>query len=117
MAEKTLFIDTNSLARKKSDEGEFVEILNGPLAGAKNVLGALRWVEPGKQFRADPIDQHQLIYLMKGQGQICLEGNNYEVRKGAGVYLGPSETASIRAADNAGLKLFHLVVPRIPKQK
>jgi hypothetical protein len=32
-----------------------------------------------------------------------------------GVYLGPSETATIQAADGATLKFFHLVVPQIPK--
>jgi len=114
MAE-TIFIDTNRLPREKSNAGEFAEILNARLAGAKNVLGALRWIEPGKQFRADPADKHQLIYLMEGQGRIRLEGKDYEVGKGAGVYLGPSEGASIEAADGSPVKVFHLVVPRIPK--
>ena len=115
MATGTLFIDTNNLPREKAEGGEFAEILNGPLAGAKNVLGALRWIEPGKQFHADAIDKHQLIYLMEGQGRIRLEGKDYDIRKGAGVYLGPAESASIEAADGGALKLFHLVVLRIPK--
>jgi hypothetical protein len=51
---------------------------------------------------------------MEGKGRIRLEGKDFEVEKGAGVYLGPSETAAIGAAGGA-LKLFHLVVPRIPK--
>jgi hypothetical protein len=114
MAE-TIFIDTNRLPRGKKEGGEFTEILNGPLAGAKNVLGALRWIEPGNPFRADPADKHQLIYLMEGQGRIRLEGKDYDVRKGAGVYLGPSEGASIEAANGSSVKLFHLVVPQIPK--
>jgi hypothetical protein len=37
------------------------------------------------------------------------------VERGAGVYLGPQETASIRPADGSALKLFHLIVPHIPK--
>jgi len=112
---ETIFIDTNNLPREKGDAGEFAEILNARLTGAKNVLGALRWIEPGNSFHADPADKHQLIYLMEGQGRIRLEGKDYEVRKGAGVYLGPSESASIEAADGSPVKLFHLVVPRIPK--
>ena len=35
--------------------------------------------------------------------------------KGGGIYLGPSESATIQAASGASLKLFHLVVPQIPK--
>jgi hypothetical protein len=31
------------------------------------------------------------------------------------VYLGPAETATIRPAAEASLKLFHLIVPRIPR--
>jgi len=36
------------------------------------------------------------------------------VTKGAGVYLGPTETATIEASGGS-LKLFVLVVPKIPK--
>jgi hypothetical protein len=32
-----------------------------------------------------------------------------------GIYLGPSETLSIEAANGSQLKLFHLVVPKIPQ--
>jgi len=109
------FINTNELPRVKTPAGEFTEILNQHLAGAKNVLGTLRWLNSGQQFTPEKVEKHQLIYLMEGKGRIHLDGKDYDVTKGAGVYLGPSETASIQAADGASLKLFHLVVPRIPK--
>jgi len=51
---------------------------------------------------------------MEGKGRIKLENKDYDVSKGAGVYLGPSESATIQAADGASMKLFHLVVPKIP---
>jgi quercetin dioxygenase-like cupin family protein len=111
----TTFIDTNKLPRLKGPAGEFTEILNGPLVGAKNVLGTLRWLQPGETFRTEPADKHQLLYLMEGKGSIHLDNQDYEVSKGAGVYLGPSETATIQAAPGASLKLFHLVVPQIPR--
>lgn len=109
------FIDTNELPRVKTQQGEFSEILNNALCGARNVLGMLRWLNSGQQFTPDVVNKHQLIYLMEGQGKIRLEGKDYDVTKGAGVYLGPSETATIQAGDGASLKLFHLVVPQIPK--
>jgi len=108
------FIDTNQLPRVKTPQGEATEILNQRLAGAKNVLGTLRWLSPGEKFQADPLEKHQLIYLMEGSGQIRLENKDYDVGRGAGVYLGPSETATIQAGASSTLKLFHLVVPRIP---
>jgi hypothetical protein len=109
------FINTNELPRVKTPQGEFTEILNGALAGAKNVLGTLRWLKSGDRFMPEKVNRHQLIYLMEGKGRIRLDNKDYDVAKGAGVYLGPSETATIQAADGASLKLFHLVVPQIPK--
>jgi mannose-6-phosphate isomerase-like protein (cupin superfamily) len=108
------FIDTNKLPRVKTPQGEVTEILNQQLVGAKNVLGTLRWLSPGEKFQADPLEKHQLIYLMQGSGKIRLEDKDYDVGRGAGIYLGPSETATIQASASSPLKLFHLIVPRIP---
>jgi quercetin dioxygenase-like cupin family protein len=108
------FINTNQLPRVKTPQGEATEVLNQSLAGAKNVLGTLRWLASGEKFKAEAAEKHQLIYLMEGKGSIHLDNKDYQVSRGAGVYLGPSETATIQAADGASLKLFHLVVPRIP---
>jgi hypothetical protein len=108
------FIDTNKLSRKKTAEGEVTEILNRDLCGAKNVVAALRWLKSGEKFKAEASDKHQLLYLMEGKGSIRLENKNYDVSKGAGVYLGPLESATIQPAAGASMKLLHLVVPKIP---
>ena len=59
----------------------------------------LRWLEPGQTFKPEILDKHQLLYFMEGTGKIKinLEGKDYEVGRGAGIYLGPKETASITA--------------------
>jgi hypothetical protein len=108
------FIDTKTLPRVNTPQGEMTEILNRELCGAKNVLGVLRWLKPGEQFDAPASEKHQLIYLMEGQGKIRLDNKDYNVAKGAGVYLGPSEGATIEATGAEALKLFHLAVPKIP---
>src|SRR6516164_6751384 len=95
------FIDTQKLPRRATPGGgEMTEVLNEALCGAKNVVATLHWLKPTDVFRAEAADKHQLVYLMDG--------------KGAGAYLGPSETAEIAAADGV-LKLFVLVVPQIPR--
>ena len=111
----TTFIDTNKLPRVQTPQGEVTEILNQHLVGAKNVLGMLHWLKSGETFQPEITPKHQLIYLIDGKASITLDGKDYEVSRGAGVYLGPSETASIRAVDGASAKLFHLVVPQIPR--
>ena len=110
------FIDTNRLPKQSSNgHGEFTEVLNAALCGAKNVQGSVRWLKAGETFQPEDIDRHQLIYLMDGKGRIRLDSKDYDVEKGAGIYLGPDETAAISAPSGASLKLFHLIVPHIPK--
>jgi glyoxylate utilization-related uncharacterized protein len=111
-----LFIDTNSLPREKMvGGGEMTEILSDRLAGAKNVTGTLRWLASGERFDAGPLDRHQLIYLMEGQARLTLQGKTHDVAKGMGVYLGPSESATVQAKPGAATKLFHLVVRQVPR--
>jgi hypothetical protein len=110
----TTFIDTNKLPRVQTPEGEATEVLNDALAGARNVVGTLRWLKSGEQFEANAPGKHQLIYLMEGAGAILLEHKEYEVAKGGGIYLGPSETAIVKAGNGQSVKLFHLVVLQIP---
>ena len=110
------FIDTNKLPKKASTgQGEVTEVLNEALCKARNVHGSLRWLKSTETFKPAAISKHQLVYLMEGKGRIRLNNQDYDVEKGAGIYLGPSETATIQAASGASLKLFHLIVPQIPK--
>jgi AraC-like ligand binding domain len=110
------FIETSKLPKKASaGQGEVTEVLNEALCGAHNVRGSLRWLKSAETFKPAATDKHQLIYLMDGKGNIRLNDKDYGVDKGAGIYLGPSETATIQAASGASLKLFHLIVPHIPK--
>ena len=109
------FIDTNKISHAKlPGSGEFAEILNNQLCGAKNVVGSLRWLKPGEKLevRSDK-NTHQLVYLMQGEATVTLDSKEHQVRKGSGVYVGPSESVAIKQAGTALLKLFHLVVPRL----
>lgn len=111
----TTYIDTNKIAVSKLPglQGSYAEILNRDLCGAKNVVGSLRWLGTGESLATtSPAETHQLVYLMEGNGVITLENKDYEVGQGAGIYLGPAESACIRQAGAAPLKLFHLVVPK-----
>jgi glyoxylate utilization-related uncharacterized protein len=109
------FIDTNKISHAKlPGSGEFAEILNKELCGAENVVGSLRWLQPGEKLdvRSDK-STHQLVYLMQGEATITLDSKDHSVRKGSGVYVGPSESATIKQTGTAPLKLFHLVVPHL----
>jgi len=108
------YIDTNRIARTTIvGAGEVAEILNTRLAGAKNVVAKLHWLGRGDHLDAGEPDFHHLLYLMEGEASIALDGGDHRVGKGAGVYLGPSETARIANVGASPLKLFHLTVPRL----
>ena len=108
------YIDTNALPHTKvPGSGEFVEVLNNALCGAKNVVGSLRWLPAGDKYDAScDAKTNQLLYLMEGEGTITLSGKDHQVGKGHGIYLGPSESATIAQRGTAPLKLFQLVVPK-----
>jgi glyoxylate utilization-related uncharacterized protein len=108
------YIDTNKLPHTKSaGSGEFVEVLNSALCGAKNVVGSLRWLQAGEKYDAvSDARTNQLLYLMEGEATITLDGKAHHVAKGNGIYLGPTEKAQIAHRGSAPLKLFHLVVPK-----
>ena len=93
--------------------GEVAEILNRDLCGAENVVGRLHWLERGEAFAAYALaDTHQLLYRMEGAAIIRLDGNHYPIERGAGIYLGPAETATVEHAGMTTAKLLHLIVPR-----
>jgi len=52
---------------------------------------------------------------MEGSGTIDLENKKHDMTKGMGIYLGPSETATISASPGSTVKIFCLVVPQIPR--
>jgi glyoxylate utilization-related uncharacterized protein len=108
------YIDTNKLPHTKvPGSGEFVEVLNNALCGAKNVVGSLRWLNSGEKYDAVCDGRtNQLVYLMEGEATITLNAKTHDVAKGNGIYLGPSEAASIAHRGTAPLKLFQLVVPK-----
>jgi glyoxylate utilization-related uncharacterized protein len=108
------YIDSNRIPRTRiAGAGEAAEILNNQLAGAKNVVATVHWLNRGDRLSAGAPDFHHLVYLMHGEATINLNGADHQVGKGAGVYLGPSETASIAHAGSVPLKLFHLTVPKL----
>jgi glyoxylate utilization-related uncharacterized protein len=108
------YIDANALPRTHAaGAGDVSEILNDALAGAKNVVAKLHWLGAGDRLDAGEPRFHHLVYVMEGEATINLGGSDHRVAKGAGVYLGPSETARLSHAGSSPLKLFHLIVPKL----
>ena len=109
------YIDTNKLPHTKTPEGEYVEVLNNALCGAKNVVGTLRWVKAGERYdAANDARTNQLIYLMEGEATITLNAKSHDVAKGNGILsgavgIGEHLTAGPRPAQT-------LPVGLVPKQ-
>jgi quercetin dioxygenase-like cupin family protein len=109
-----IYIDTSQCERRRlpDSQGTLAEVMNRSLCRAENGTAMLRWLEEGDRFQAEAREStHQLIYLIEGAGIIELEGKDYEVAQGGGIYLGSGEAAGVRPGGHHTLKLFHLVVP------
>jgi glyoxylate utilization-related uncharacterized protein len=108
------YIDANRIPHTSlPGSGEFAEILNRDLAGARNVVATLHWLDRGDGLDVGGANVHHLVYLMDGEATIRLNDAEHRVGKGAGVYVGPSERARVNHAGRSLLKLFHLAVPRM----
>lgn len=106
------FIDTGACERKNLGEGlgEAAEVVNREICGAGEMSASLRWLGAGERFEAGALaGSHQVLYLMEGSGAVSLEGKEYGVGPGAGLYLGPGERAVLRATGEGTLKVFHLI--------
>ena len=105
------FIDTGACEQKNLGEGlgEAAEVVSKDLCGAEQIRASLRWLGAGERFDAEPLaEAHQVIYVMEGSGTVSLDGKDYDVSPGAGLYLGPGESAGLSGAEG-GLKAFHLI--------
>ena len=98
------FIDTNKLPKQAIDRPRrgHRSAERGAVRRAITCVGSLRWLKRPRRFKPDAANKHQLIYLMEGKGRIRLNDKDYNVEKGAGIYLGPSESATIQAASWRG---------------
>lgn len=106
------FVDTGACERKSLGEGqgEAAEVVNQSLCGAEQISASLRWLGEGDRLEAAPLSgSHQLIYMMEGNGVVSLDGKDYDVGPGAGLYLAPGESADLRCAGEGTLKAFHLI--------
>jgi glyoxylate utilization-related uncharacterized protein len=107
----TTIIHTNAVPFKAASAGLEAEILNRELCGATYSHGTLRLLQAGENFEtASDRPMHQLIYFLEGDGIITVDAARYDVSKGGGAYLAPSETAKIEQAGPVPLKFFHLTV-------
>jgi hypothetical protein len=79
------YIDTNTLPHTKTPGGEFVEVLNNALCGAKNVVGTLRWLKTGESMTRPLTRRRTPAYLMEGEVTITST---------AKIIRSPKETAS-----------------------
>ena len=80
---KHLHRHEHAASHEDARAGEYVEVLNNALCGAKNVVGTLRWVKAGERYdAANDARTNQLIYLMEGEATITL--NAKVARRGEG---------------------------------
>jgi mannose-6-phosphate isomerase-like protein (cupin superfamily) len=108
-------IDVERKNRTSTPEGHTRTIL-GPSDEGTRVQVALREVDPGKTCTIGPGDRTQVVYILEGKDATVTHtkgGSTAEHSTGrrSGVYLEPSETATITASSTP-LTLLMVTVPK-----
>ncbi len=108
-------IDIASKARTPVPEGHVRTIL-GPSEEGTRVEVAVREVDPGKACRVGSSDRTQVVYILEGTGATVAytkagETVQWTADRRAGVYLEPSEEATVSAAATP-LVLLLVTVPK-----
>jgi len=108
-------IDTARQARTPSPEGHVRTIL-GPSASGTRVQVAIKEVDPGKSCRVAPSENTQVVYMLEGRDATIAytrAGATTEQRaqRRAGVYLEPTEEATVTASSSP-LVLLLVTVPK-----
>ena len=108
-------IDIEAKPRKRVPEGHVTEVLE-PREDGTRVRVAIQTVDPGKTYRIAPSNRTQVVYILEGQGakvtRTDADGSAEHIGlKRSGIYLEPSEEASIEASDSP-LILLLVTVPK-----
>jgi mannose-6-phosphate isomerase-like protein (cupin superfamily) len=107
-------IDANSKPRTTTGEGQMRRVL-GTTDDATRVHVEIHEVEAGKTLRLAPSDRTQVVYILEGKDARITHAtaggqSSYTAQRRTGVYLEPSEEATVSSA--TPLTLFVLTVPK-----
>lgn len=94
------------------NRGSAREIMNRVLCGAETGVATIRTLSAGQATDLDPLPtSKQLVYIIEGAATVSLNGTNYPVGPGAGLYLEENEGAALAQDGEPDLVALHLVVP------
>jgi mannose-6-phosphate isomerase-like protein (cupin superfamily) len=108
-------IDTSSRSRTPISEGNVRKILPSS-DDATRVQVAIEEVEPGKALRIAPSDKTQVVYVLEGKdAEVSYtkagKAGIYTAQRRSGIYLEPTEEATVKASGTA-LTLLLVTVPK-----
>ena len=108
-------IDIESKPRKAAPEGQTRNVLD-PSADGTRVHVAVKEVDAGKTCRVSASDRTQVVYILEGKDARIAHAKKggtteHAAERRSGVYLEPTEEASITASSTP-LKLLVVTVPK-----
>jgi mannose-6-phosphate isomerase-like protein (cupin superfamily) len=108
-------IDVETKQKKRVPEGQVRNVLD-PSEDGTRVHVAIKEIDQGKTYRVAPSDRTQVVYILEGQDARITHTNadaaaEYVGQRRSGIYLEPSEEATI-AASNTPLVILLVTVPK-----
>ena len=108
-------INSNTAESRRVESGTETTLCSPGLCGSKNLTVYKRTIFAGRQFNLQAVNDYHLVYVMRSsaKGFVHFKNETHDAEEGAGVLLGPSETARFQASES-NLELLHMVAPKPP---
>src|SRR3989449_7315195 len=108
-------INSNTAEARRVESGTEVTLCSPGFCGSKNLTVYKRTIFAGRRLDVLAANEYHLVYVIATPTKGIIRFNNqlHDAEEGAGVLLGPSESARFEAS-GSNLELLHMIVPKPP---
>src|SRR2546425_8899326 len=108
-------VDSTTAEARRVESGTEVTLCSPGFCGSKNLTVYKRTIFAGRRLDVLAANEYHLVYVIATPTKGIIRFNNHlhDAEEGAGVLLGPSESARFEAP-GSNLELLHMIVPKPP---
>ena len=108
-------VNSNTAEARRVESGTEVTLCSPGYCGSRNLTVYKRTIFAGRRLDVPAANDYHLVYVIASPTKGIIRFNNqlHDAEEGAGVLLGPSESARFEAP-GSNLELLHMIVPNPP---
>src|SRR5262249_33680243 len=108
-------INSNTAEARRVESGTEVTLCSSGYCGSRNLTVYKRTIFASRTLDVPAANDYHLVYVIASPAKGIIRFNKqlHDAEEGAGVLLGPSESARFEAS-GSNLELLHMIVPKPP---